>query len=50
MKRGYTKPFSKGRLGEEQRRDKAKLESIRYHASQGNHEMVKKLSPSKPWS
>jgi len=43
MKRGYTKPFSRGRLGEEQRRDKARAETIKYHVKREEYDRIDEL-------
>lgn len=43
MKRGYTKPFNRGRLGEEQKRDKARAEAIKYHVARFNYDRVDEL-------
>lgn len=49
MKRGFTKPFSGGQLGEEQRRDANRIKSIRYHSKMGDKDVAarlfKKLTP-----
>jgi len=36
MKRGYNKPFSQGRIGQEQKEERDRIRSINYHLSQGN--------------
>lgn len=43
IKRGYTKPFSAGRIGEEQRRAKARKQALRWHIAQGNFDRVDQL-------
>lgn len=43
MKRGFTKSYSRGRLGEEQKRDNARKASLAYHMDKGDFERAEKL-------
>lgn len=44
MKRGFTKPFSRGRLGAEQREEANRIKSINFHLRNGDTDAAARLA------
>jgi len=42
MKRGFTKPFSRGRVGQQQREEARRVRSVNWHLKHGNFELALK--------